>query len=77
MKRYRARRNDYLNRETNKLRSVWHPQVKVDGQWCYLPDDSTPTTLMEAPDEMTAVELAIKAVREIDAQQTAEKGAEG
>lgn len=63
MRRFRAKKNDYLLRDEMKIRSTWHPQIKVDNQWCYLPDDSTPSKLVEAIDEETATELAIHALR--------------
>jgi hypothetical protein len=64
--RFRARKNSYINKEEKKLFYVWHPQIKVGKHWCYLPDDNTRTKMAEAPDEETAVELAIHAIHNYD-----------
>ncbi|WP_019536562.1 hypothetical protein [Paenibacillus ginsengihumi] len=62
----RAIEQTYLDLEERKTFKVWHPQVKFKGEWCFLPDDSSRTKLQEAPDEMTALEMAIKAVRDME-----------
>ncbi|WP_068775816.1 hypothetical protein [Paenibacillus sp. FJAT-26967] len=64
--RIRAIEKAYLDRDAKKTFKVWHPQVKVEGKWCFLPDDSSRTKLQEAADEVAAFEMAIKAIKEID-----------
>ena len=62
----RAKRGTYLDQEAKKTFSVWHPQVKFEGQWCYIPDQESRTKLQEADDELTAIELAVMAGRKIE-----------
>lgn len=65
MKNFKAIRKTYLNTEENKTFSVWHPQVKLDGKWCFLLDESTRTKLVESKDEVDATILAINAYRNL------------
>lgn len=67
VKRFRAKEQAYLNQEEAKTFKVWHPQVKFNNQWCFLPDKNTRSGLVEATDEAEAIELAIKAMRELEA----------
>ena len=67
--RFRSKEQCYLDVTIKTTRRTFHPQVKFQGKWCYLPDDSTLSKLVEAPDAMTATELAIKAVRELDSKK--------
>ncbi|MVP00386.1 hypothetical protein [Paenibacillus lutrae] len=64
--RFKAIEKMYLDRETHKTFKVWHPQIKIDGKWCFLADDSSRTKLKEAPDKITAFEMAITAIRRIE-----------
>lgn len=70
----RSKQQCYLDPETRTTRKTWHPQVKFKGRWCYLPDDTTSSKLMEATDQTTAVEMAIKALREIESKYGGEQG---
>jgi hypothetical protein len=65
VKRFRAKEQSYLNKDEAKTFKVWHPQVKFNNQWCYLPDKNTKSGLAEAKDEAEATELAIKTMREL------------
>jgi hypothetical protein len=64
--RFRAKQQTYLLKEERKTYTAWHPQIRVDEQWCFLMDDTTRSKLAEAQDEETAVEMALNAIREVD-----------
>ncbi|MGV2886215.1 hypothetical protein [Paenibacillus taichungensis] len=64
--RVRAKEQTYLDRVEMKTFRVWHPQVKFEGEWCYLPDNSSRTKLQEASDEAAALEMANTYIREIE-----------
>jgi len=69
MTRYRAKKGTYLDTESRTTFSRWHPQVKVDGKWCYLPDEATRTKLREADSESDATLMALVALRDLDTQE--------
>ncbi|OUS72993.1 hypothetical protein B1748_23580 [Paenibacillus sp. MY03] len=69
-KTVRAKEATYLDQETKRTFKVWHPQVKFEGRWCYLPDQESRTKLQEAEDEVTAIEQAVQAARKIEANKT-------
>lgn len=58
---YRAKQMTYFDEVNRKTFSVWHPQIKVDGHWCFLPDTDTRSGLVEASDEISAASYAIEA----------------
>jgi hypothetical protein len=61
----RAKEITYLNKETMKTFRRWHPQIKVNGKWAFIRDDSTRSNLQEADDEYEAMEQAIAAWRKM------------
>lgn len=64
-KRFRAKQKSFYDDSTKKTRSVWLPQIKIDGKWCYLKDESSPTGIMESHFEMNAIEKAIRELRKM------------
>ncbi|MCY9513286.1 hypothetical protein [Paenibacillus apiarius] len=73
MKRFRAKQMTYYDPETKTTWTVWHPQVKFNGRWCFLPSENTKTKLEEARDEAEAYEKAIAALRKLDARESIER----
>lgn len=69
--RFRAKEQTYLDKEAKKTFKAWHPQIKVEGKWCFLSDENSRTKLLEADDEIAALEMAIKAYREIEGKMNA------
>ena len=63
MSHVRAKHQTYLDTVLKQTYSRWHPQIKVNGQWAYLPDDTTKTKLAETEDEVSALEQAISAFK--------------
>ncbi|WP_438350425.1 hypothetical protein ACP8HI_07155 [Paenibacillus sp. FA6] len=72
--RIRLKENTYLipSKPPSTLK-VLHPQIKVDGNWCYIKDESTQTKLAEANDEIHAYKQAVVALRKVDKGREEEK----
>lgn len=41
-------------------RTTWHPQIQIDGNWCYINDESTLSRLVETDSASKATLLAIR-----------------
>lgn len=65
----RSKKGTYLDEEAKRTFTVWHPQIKFKGKWCYLPDKTSRTKLQEAEDEVSAIELAVIAARKIEGNE--------
>lgn len=71
----RAIQKTYLNTAERTTFTLWHPQVRHEGKWCFLPalPEVTGTNklrIMDAPDELTALEQALNAYRRIEGGKT-------
>ena len=63
--RFKAKKRTYLDPEKRTTYTVWHPRIKFEGEWCYISDKTTRSTLAEAPDEEAAIKMAIAALDKI------------
>lgn len=52
------------DREQKITRTMWYPRMKFNGKWCYFPDDTTHTKMVECNTEEEAWKYAAKKLLE-------------
>lgn len=57
-KKYRVKELRFLNKIERTTRVIYTPQIWFDGGWCYFPDSSTESELIEHNDKASALKNA-------------------